>query len=112
MKAHSPRALLLFWHGAAAAATQWFQMTETRQKNLHTVISRIFQIKFQQIHLSSVSGHFKCFSFKMCQNVAAIRITSQFHEFLNLILGGFSSFENTVLPSLGGSLNLVPVKKS
>ena len=56
MKAHSPRALLLFWHGAAAAAAQWFQMTETRQKNLPTAISRIFQIKFQQIHLISVSG--------------------------------------------------------
>ena len=32
VKAHSPRALLLFWHGAAAAAAQWFHMTETRQK--------------------------------------------------------------------------------
>jgi hypothetical protein len=33
VKAHSPRALLLFWHGAAAAAAaQWFQMTATRQK--------------------------------------------------------------------------------
>ena len=36
------------------------------------------------------SGHFKCFSFTMCENVAAIRITRQFHEFLNLIFGGFS----------------------
>ena len=98
MKAHSPRALLLFWHGAAAAAAQWFQMTETRQKNLPTVISRIFQIKFQQIHLISVSGHCKCFIFKMCQNVAAICITSQFHEFFNFIFGGFLSFETSVQP--------------
>ena len=34
-------------------AAQWFQMAETRQKNLPTVISRIFQIKFQQIHFWS-----------------------------------------------------------
>ena len=52
------------------------------KKYLPSVISRIFQIKFQQIHLISVSGHCKCFIFKMCQNVAAIRINSQFHEFL------------------------------
>ena len=64
------------------------------------MISRIFQIKFQQIHLISVSGHCKCFIFKMCQNVAAIRITSQFHEFLNLIFGGFSSFETFVVNSI------------
>ena len=43
---------------------QWFQMAETRQKNLPTVISRIFQIKFQQIHLISVYGHCKCFFFQ------------------------------------------------
>ena len=76
---------------------QWFQMAETRQKKkLPTVISRIFQIKFQQIHLISVSGHCKWFIFKTCQNVAAIRINSKFHEFFDLIFGGFLTFEITV----------------
>ena len=32
----------------------------------------------------------------MCQNVAAVHITSQFHEFFNLIFGGFLSFETSV----------------
>ena len=63
-------------------------MAETRQKILPTVIYRIFQIKFQQIHLISVSCHCKCCIFKMCQNVAAISITSQFHEFFNSNFGG------------------------
>ena len=80
---------------AGGAAAQWFQMKPAKI-DLPTVISRIFQIKIQQIHLISVSGHCKCFIFKMCQNVAAICITSQFHEFLNLILGGFLSFETSV----------------
>ena len=73
-----------------------FKWLKPAKKNLPTVMSRIFQIKFQQIHLSSVSGHFKCFSLKMCQTVAAIRITSQFHEFFNFIFGGFLSFETSV----------------
>ena len=63
-------------------------MAETRQKILPTVIYRIFQIKFQQIHLISVSCHCKCCIFKMCQNVAAISINSQFHEFFNSNFGG------------------------
>ena len=55
-----------------------------------------FQNRFQQIHLISVSGHCKCFIFKICQNVAAICVTIQFYEFFNLIFGGFLSFETSV----------------
>ena len=72
-----------------------FKCQKNAKKSLPTVISRIFQIKFRQIHLISVSVHCKCFNFKMCQNVAAIHITSQFHEFLNLIFGEFLSFETS-----------------
>ena len=48
------------------------------------MISRIFPSKFQRIHMSmtSVSGHWMHFIFKIRQTVAGIFITSQFHEFL------------------------------
>ena len=48
------------------------------------MISRIFPSKFHRIHTSmtSVSGHWMRIIFKICQTVAGIIITSQFHEFL------------------------------
>ena len=54
-----------------ATVTQWSHMAETCQKKLPSVISRIFQMKFQQIHLISVSGHYKCLIFEMRQKVLA-----------------------------------------
>jgi len=40
----------------------------------------------------SVSGYFMRLDSKVCQTVAGISIMSQFHEFLNLIFGGFLQF--------------------
>ena len=42
---------------------------------------RNFLRTFQQIHIVSVSGHCMRFIFMICQTVAGISITSQFHEF-------------------------------
>ena len=57
-----------------------------RRVSLLEVISRIFSTKFQQIHITSVFGHFMNFLLKMCQTVATISMTNQFHEFLNLLI--------------------------
>ena len=46
------------------------------------MISWIFPSKFQRIHMTSVSGHWMRFIFKICQTVAGIIISSQLHEFL------------------------------
>ena len=71
----------------------------------------IFPRKVQQIHIISVSCNCMSFIFKICQTVAGIGITSQFHEFLNLIFGGFLSFGPTVLhpapPLLVSSSNFI-----
>ena len=37
----------------------------------------------------SVSGHFMNFILKMCQSVASINVTNQFHDFFNIIVVGF-----------------------
>ena len=50
---------------------QWFQLAETRQKRFTYSDFTNFYVKFQQIHLISVSGQCKCFIFKMCQKVLA-----------------------------------------
>ena len=44
----------------------------------------------------SVSGGCISFTFKIRQIVAGISITSQFHEFIYLIIGGFLQFGSTV----------------
>ena len=68
------------------------------------VILRVFQSKFQQIHMISVSGHsMYCFIFK---TVAGISITSQFHNLKNLILSGFflqfgTNCARPALPAVG-----------
>ena len=58
-------------------------------------IPRVFQIKFQQIHLIPVSGHCKCFLLKMCQNVAAI--TNQFYKFFKSSFSKFTWFPFPVI---------------
>ena len=42
------------------------------------------------------------FIFKICQTVAGISTTSQFHEFFNLIFGGFLSFDPRSLAMVSG----------
>ena len=58
-------------------------------KNPPKVISRDFPSwKFLQILRTSVSGCLN-YTFKICQTVAGTSTISQFHEFLNLVFGGF-----------------------
>ena len=45
------------------------------------------------------------FILKICQTVAGIRRVCQFHDFENLILGGFLTFGPSVLRSSGCSLH-------
>jgi hypothetical protein len=52
------------------------------------------QSKFQQIHFISISDH--CLLFEICQTAAGKSMNSQFHEFLNLIFGGFFPLVPTV----------------
>ena len=75
---------------------EWFQMAKTRQNiSSPKVISRVFPWKFLQIHITSISGclHFR---FKICQTVARTSAISQFHEFLNLVFGGFLQYHPIV----------------
>ena len=58
-------------------------------------ISRVFPWKFLQIHITSISGCLY-FSFKICQTIAGTITISQFHEFLNLLFGGFLQYDSTV----------------
>ena len=44
----------------------------------------------------TVSGHYMSFIFKTCQIVACASMIRQFHEFFNLIFGGFLTFGTTV----------------
>ena len=60
------------------------------------MISRIFSCKFLHIQIASVSGHSIHFIFKTCQIVAGTSMIHQFHEFFNLIFGGFLTFGTTV----------------
>ena len=53
-----------------------------------------FQATFS--NLISVSGYCMRFIFKICQTVTGISMISQFHEFFNLIFGGFLSLGQTV----------------
>jgi hypothetical protein len=50
----------------------------------------------QLIYIISISGDCKHFIFKICQIVAGISTISKFHEFFNLIFGGFLSFDPTM----------------
>ena len=47
--------------------------------------------------MTSISGHWMHFVLKKCQTVAGISMTSEFHDFLDLIFGGFLPFGITVL---------------
>ena len=63
----------------------WFQMATTRQKiSSLDVVSRIFgKVSVDNhMYMISVSGDYIRIIFKICQTVAGISITSQFHEFL------------------------------
>ena len=46
--------------------------------------------------MTSISGHWMHFVLKKCQTVAGISMTSEFHDFLDLIFGGFLPFGTTV----------------
>ena len=71
---------------------QWYQMSKISQNiSSAKVISRIFPWKFLQIHITSVSGCLY-FKFKICQTVAGTSMSRRFHEFLNLVFGGFLRF--------------------
>ena len=48
--------------------------------SLLDVISRVFPLKFLQIHITSVSGCLQ-FTYKTCQIVAGASMIRQFHEF-------------------------------
>ena len=61
------------------------------------VISRVFSSNFHQIHLIDVSGHCIRFTFKSCQIVAGISITSQFHDFFESHICFFLLCSPTVL---------------
>ena len=65
------------------------------------VIWQNFPNKFQQIQIIFVSRHCKHFIFKICQTIAGRSVISQFHEILNLVLGGFFAIWNHcgLLPS-------------
>ena len=88
-------------HGAA----QRFQMAKNPPKiSSPKVISRVFPYNFQHILIASVSGHSLRFTFKVCQIVAGISTISQFHEFLDLVFGGFLQYDPTVWRSTADSL--------
>ena len=76
--------------------TLWFQMTKTRQKQVN-LMSRFFkQISADLLKSTSVTGDCMRFALKICQNVACTSMIRQFHELLNLIFGGFLSFDSSV----------------
>ena len=52
------------------------------------VISRVFLCTFVQIYITSVSDCL-CFTFEIWQMNAGTSLIRQFHEFLNIIFGGF-----------------------
>ena len=68
---------------ASSRGKLWFQMAETRQKiSLLDVLSRIFLGKCPLIYIISISGgDYMRLIFKICQTVAGVSMTSQFHEF-------------------------------
>lgn len=59
------------------------------------MISRVFPWKFLQIHITSVSDCM-CFTVKTCQIAAGTIMIRQFHDFFNLVFGGFLTFVTTV----------------
>ena len=82
----------------------------SRSKTIN-LISQVFIRKFQQININSVSGHWLPFVLKICQTVAGICMTSQFHEILNNIFGGFLHFGPTMgrpYPTQMYSVSTVP----
>ena len=70
---------------------QWFQiLLKTRQKISSPEYDFTnFSNRFQQICIISVSSLCMPFIFKICQPVASISVTSQFHKICYLIFGGF-----------------------
>ena len=60
------------------------------------VISRVSSSNFHKIHLIDVSGHCIRFTFKSCQIVAGISITSQFH--VVFLISPFTFFCNENSP--------------
>ena len=59
------------------------------------MISQVFPCKLSQIYTTFVSV-WLCLTFKTCQIVACASMIRQFHEFFNIIFGGFLTFGTTV----------------
>ena len=60
-------------NGRGRAIAQWVPNGLNRPKiSSLDVISRVFLVKFQQIHITFFSGHLMCFIFKIRQTVAGI----------------------------------------
>ena len=72
-------------NGRGRAIAQWVPNGLNRPKiSSLDVISRVFLVKFQQIHITFFSGHLMRFIlFKIRQTVAGISLIRQFHEFSN-----------------------------
>ena len=77
------------------AAAHWLQMAKTRPKTSSLdVIWQNFPNKFHQIQMLSIFGHCRHFIFTFFQTIPGISVISQFHEVLNLVLGGFYAIWN------------------
>ena len=79
--------------------TQWFQMAKSRRKKVYP---KYFHEYFHEYFVNLHNFRFRClsFTFKTCQIVAGASMIHQFHEFLNLIFGGFLQFGPAVRQGL------------
>ena len=73
---------ILIFHclfGEHTVFTQWIQIAKTRQKKVQLMFSQIFPSKFQNIHITSVSGHCThTWHSKFVKSLWGISITGQF----------------------------------
>ena len=68
---------------------RWLDRIQAIVLNLFYFIS-----KFQHIHMISVSIHWMHIVLKVCQTVAGISLTDQFHEFFGIFGGYFDIWPN------------------
>ena len=73
-----------------------FKSLKSAQNWVHLIWFHEFFQPTSAVCIISISGHCKLFIFKICQTVAGISTTGQFHEFFNLIFGGFLLFDPTL----------------
>ena len=72
------------------------------------MISRVSPSKFQHICITSVSGRCVRLTFKVCQIVEGVSIIRRFHEFFNLIFGGFLTVQRRARSMKIGKPERVP----